>query len=133
MNHSKQSIFTRIKTVTVLSVVVFSLIVHLFINSISGNSVVVSNLQICKTALSIKSDHKVASIQLTTKHSNKHKFFTHINKRFQPESYVLPVNDFYISELSESYIDQHKIGHPTTYLLFSVIIARTLRGPPALA
>jgi len=54
-----------------------------------------------------------------------------LNKRFHPETF--PSYAGTVQAPPVVYIDGTKPVHPKEYLLLSVILAQTLRGPPAVA
>ncbi len=65
--------------------------------------------------------------------ASPHKCVFRPNKRFQPECMTLPGRQYTISPEAIVYTEPARIGHPTTYLLFNVVLAHTMRGPPVVA
>ncbi len=55
------------------------------------------------------------------------------NKRFHPGNGILVDHQYFIPDATIVYNEPARIGHPTAYLLFAVVLARSMRGPPVTA
>ncbi|WP_146146738.1 hypothetical protein [Taibaiella chishuiensis] len=75
---------------------------------------------------------KVAQVRMDHKTGGQ-KYMLSPNKRFQPGNGILINHHYPIPDAAIVYIEPARIGHPTAYLLFAVVLARTMRGPPATA
>jgi hypothetical protein len=133
MKQSKPSILTCVKNVSILTLIVISMMLHLFINGTtnsysSQNAVLFGQYH----AANKTSTHTYSKILHSTNNGNQ-KVSLRFSKRFQFPSFILPAPAFLSERGGEMYVEQHKIGQPTTYLLFSVILAQSLRGPPLAA
>lgn len=131
MADKKQTIQLFLKKVTVLCLYALLFIAHLlpdfFISKINNSA---HPLQLKQS--SVSNHLSFAHLKQTNKDTAQ-KPTIRLNKRFQPETGIIPINTYTLSVPDERYTDLTKIGQPTEYLLFALILAQSLRGPPVVA
>jgi hypothetical protein len=118
-------------------VCIFMFVTHLFIDASEHRNTVTPAKSYINYVSVLSSNDKTENsnspVSKQDKNEKSLKRPLRYSKRFQSQSKILPNRPSFLYNILDRFLDIISIGKPTAYLLFSLILARSLRGPPVLS